>query len=1032
MDVLRQTLVELLREPVGGPLDHELVIVPNRGLGRWLEMGLAADQGICAQTRLAFPRRLICQILDSALGPDRAQDAYQPEAMAWALYGLIPRWLAQGRGDELADYWQANPSPASRFALCRELARIYDLAIIYRPQNVVKWGQAPQDWPEDLFGALARQLGPEAHLAARIQHYLNGGYEARLPQRLSLFGLGCLPPAFIGLIHEAARRQGCFVYQFQLNPSSGLFVDATTARQQHHLLHGEGLLEAEAHLTTVHPLLASWGGLARAQQRQQIALSFDDERPLYYPAEGEGTLPRLQRDLCDLVDRFERPRGQPPRAGDHSLRIHRCHGALREVEVLKDQILDLLERQADLEPQDIAVLSTDPKTYGPLIQAVFAPELFVSTADLSQADGDDLAQAVGQALEVAQGGLELDSVVDLLNLEVLQRHWRLQGGRVGDLAQLLQRAGIEGARDGLHRAQMSQAGGDARTWKEGLERLALGLAMPSGFDQVVQDRLPVDPGGPEALEQVVGILDALFELQRCLQTEGTVVAGMGALEAALVGLLGPRVERELGSSFDQLTQSAQWAGEVSLPVHLLAQGLQELLDQEAEGGQFLAGGVTVSGLQPLRAVPFQAIYVLGLGASEQPFPRPALGGDLKQRILGPSRPGDRDRRQEDLDLFLQLLLSARRELGLFVSSVSVDDGSEAPVSVVVDQLLDLVVADACAPDAGIDVQASRDELWRHWVIDHPLQPFDPRAFSRQETGGSFAQIYRHEARQKPFGWAGCSAPEEIDLTRLASWFYDSLSEALDTDLGLRLRPWLRANPEPTQQALPARTRHQLVLRLLEDPDKNQAWLEASGQLTPGHLGLFQAGEVLKLVEACPVPPIRPGPPLVVDLSLAGRQLVGRLPAEAMWIEPQAKGPAFGAWLQHLVRQVMVGPTETRVLFNASGKSPWKELTLPAAAADDARDRLEALVKLYCEGMKQGWVFVGEVASAFAAVRAQATTPGDTEAWHQARQVWWNYRNRPHLRRCLGPDAAFPGERQDWFERLVTEAFLPAYLDMEGP
>ena len=59
-----------------------------------------------------------------------------------------------------------------------------------------------------------------------------------------------------------------------------------------------------------------------------------------------------------------------------------------------------------------------------------------------------------------------------------------------------------------------------------------------------------------------------------------------------------------------------------------------------------------------------------------------------------AQPGDRDERQEDLDLFLHIILSARRELGLFVSSISAEDGSEAPVSVVVDQLLDLIMVDA--------------------------------------------------------------------------------------------------------------------------------------------------------------------------------------------------------------------------------------------------------------------------------------------------------------------------------------------------
>ena len=88
------------------------------------------------------------------------------------------------------------------------------------------------------------------------------------------------------------------------------------------------------------------------------------------------------------------------------------------MEVLKDQILDLLERHPDLEPQDIAVLSTDPNTYGPLIQAVLAPELFVAAADLRDVEGEDLAAAISRALEIAEGPLDFDSVIELLHLDV--------------------------------------------------------------------------------------------------------------------------------------------------------------------------------------------------------------------------------------------------------------------------------------------------------------------------------------------------------------------------------------------------------------------------------------------------------------------------------------------------------------------------------------------------------------------------------------------------------------------------------------
>ena len=51
-----------------------------------------------------------------------------------------------------------------------------------------------------------RNLGPDAHLAARIERYMAQPVPVQLPERISLFGVGCLPESFMGLIHAAARR----------------------------------------------------------------------------------------------------------------------------------------------------------------------------------------------------------------------------------------------------------------------------------------------------------------------------------------------------------------------------------------------------------------------------------------------------------------------------------------------------------------------------------------------------------------------------------------------------------------------------------------------------------------------------------------------------------------------------------------------------------------------------------------------------------------------------------------------------------
>ena len=61
----------------------------------------------------------------------------------------------------------------------------------------------------------------------------------------------------------------------------------------------------------------------------------------------------------------------PLDAADRSVQIHACHGRARQVEVLRDAILHLLEEDDTLQPRDVIVMCPDIETFAPLIQATF-------------------------------------------------------------------------------------------------------------------------------------------------------------------------------------------------------------------------------------------------------------------------------------------------------------------------------------------------------------------------------------------------------------------------------------------------------------------------------------------------------------------------------------------------------------------------------------------------------------------------------------------------------------------------------------
>ena len=80
-------------------------------------------------------------------------------------------------------------------------------------------------------------------------------------------------------------------------------------------------------------------------------------------------LARLQADI-----RAARQPGAattvPPVTADRSVRVHRCHGARREVEVLRDELLDAFESLPDLRASEVLILAPQLDLYGPLAEAI--------------------------------------------------------------------------------------------------------------------------------------------------------------------------------------------------------------------------------------------------------------------------------------------------------------------------------------------------------------------------------------------------------------------------------------------------------------------------------------------------------------------------------------------------------------------------------------------------------------------------------------------------------------------------------------
>lgn len=1014
LEVLAQRLAEVVAVPCGGAegkvdplaaLQPETIVVQSRGMERWLSQDLAQRLGVWARPSFPFPRAFLEGAFNAVLGePPSDPGAFARGPMTFAVARELssPEERGQGELGEARGYVgpvDRDEGAVRRMELAGRVAEVFDRYPIYRPDVVLGWERSRGGgWQGALFRRLVARSG-SVHTAARAHAFLEavkGGSPLPLgapglPMRLSVFGVSSLPPLYVDIFAALARHAE--VHLFLLSPSRGYWGEVRPRRDAlREAARGHGTLPAEEVLVgdEGHPLLASLGRLGRDFQAiLEERLTYDEVDAHVDPAQvaSPTTLARLQQDLLDL-------RPTMPLPADGAITVHSCASPFREVEVLKDQVLALLDADSTLAPRDIVVMAPDIEAYAPFVEAVFgggAAPLPYRIADRGARARSAAASAMGTLLEVAAGRLRASDVMDLLALEPVRRCFALDAEELDVLRGWVRDANARWGRDGAHRAEVGLPPLEDATWRFAMDRLFLGYGMPGAGRDVFEGVLPCDDVEGEQgllLGKLGRFCDELFALGDALRTPRPVADLVALLRGALETFLLVPPDRAaeilaLRGALASLEADAMAAGFDS-PVTLAAlQGeLGRRLDEGGDDHGFLSGGVTFCRLMPMRAIPFRVVALLGMAHDAFPRATSPVSFDLLARE---PRPGDPSPRDQDRYLFLEALLAARERILITYVGQGVRDHATAPPSVVVSELLDATGAEAA-------------------TVVHPLQPFSARYFAGDPSPGllQYGTTFLDGARalanaRAPEGGPRVNPPfvgrprplaeareRVLDIGELARFLGSPAKSFLRSVLGVRLadtgdelRGLEAFQVGPLEGFLAG---GDLVGALLagDTPDEALQRLRLRGDLPLGAWGDLEcaifaekgralASEVRRLgggTERRVIP---------MDLTVGTTRLVGGLtdvyPAarvEVRFAKMKAR-PKVGLWVRHLALLAAGAGTRSYLV----GHDPKEGAAVASfGPVDDARRTLASLVDLYWLGQTTPLLFFPEAAAAFVAAEAK--------------------------------------------------------------
>ena len=847
-ELLVDQLAQLLAAPVGGPLETEWVVVQGRGMAVWLAMELARRHGVCAGLELVYPANLVRRLVEG-LGTERAArgEAWSDGRLTWSLMNALGDVADDADLAPLAGYLEGDEGCRRRHALAARLADQLDRYAVYRSDMVRAWDGGDDEtavrhgegWQPVLWRRLLGSLG-DGHaaalerelLAALMGHAMprsDGLVElgSRVPSRVVVFGLVSLPPMYLRVL--AALSHHAEIHWFMPSPAAGYWTDLVS-RKAVTRARARGQSPDAFHFEQGHPLLVSCGRLAAdaldVMTRELEAMGIGEREPagdLHRPSDADTVLTRLQDDIL-----HGRPGDHVGRPSDDSITMHACHGPMREVEVLHDQLLARLHGEGDLRPDQIVVMMADVDAYAPLVEAVFTrerdDERFIpfSIADRAPRQDSPVVDAFQRALALIGGRAKLSELLDLLALEPVQRRFGVAPTDLDRLREWLREGGVRWGIDAAHRAEHRQPPVDENTWRFGLERLLLGYAMPTGGRALFAERLPYDEvEGQDAilLGRAVAFAERAFSLVRDLADARPMASWRPALLAAVDDLLATTAEhawqvQQIRDAIEAMARAAEDAGfDEEVDAEVVRRLLDGHLDDRGPARGFLRGGVTFCAMVPMRSIPFEVVALLGMGDGVFPRTQRPQEHDL-MRKPGERRPGDRSRRDDDRYLFLEALLAARGQLLITYPGQSVRDNAPLPPSVVVSELIDELVRSYGGAVGAVDDDEAIAAVHPMLLTRHPLQPFSPRYFD-----GSSPQLFSYDRTLCEGARALVGKSEGVDR-RLAPPLFDRpLPEGEDGD-EMQLEQLVRFFENPV--------RHLMRQRLGRGPPRARCRDERSG------------------------------------------------------------------------------------------------------------------------------------------------------------------------------------------------------------
>lgn len=630
----------------GDPFRNTWVVVQNKEVRQWLSLRVAEHSGISANLEFILPSELIWKMYRE----------YKPDTPSILPFDRLPlQWrifeLLKNTSEFELNSVKALPYVSDEnqlFHLSGQIADVFDLYQVYRPEMLQNWKKGrlctndkSEFWQLWLWKRLSEMEYSE--LSSRsdaFQELLGVANELELPKEIFIFGLSHFSKPFADLINKAS-----------------LFLDV------HFFTEDLSISENTLFTSQWAELSKQWGSL-KSESLELIT----DANTFSKVKDSDSVFNKLTRKekIIELIQ------------------IHSCHNPKREVEVLKDQLLVLLDSDHELKPDDILIMVPDISEYSDSIKSIFsfnegepsipvyAPKSFINEHSL----------VIIELLELITGEFKVSSFVSFIELDIVCEKFDFSEDDLSLIRKSIREQHIH------HGLGIESSG-------YSLEKLL--LVLTSGYITEAEDFELLSGIAPAEKINGTDQYELISRLSACIEYFKLIRAELREKKAPQHWIrliknwaeeLIPGPKNQVIPPLDRLTETCEIANTTQKTEFDIVKNwvINQLNDSQATSSG-LGHGVVLSTYIPYRNIPFKVTAILGL--NENTFPRnpPRPSFDL---INNNPQAGERITKKDDGLIFLEILNSTEDHLYLSYLGQDQHSENERLPSVFIQKLLETI------------------------------------------------------------------------------------------------------------------------------------------------------------------------------------------------------------------------------------------------------------------------------------------------------------------------------------------------------